>query len=113
MGAPQDKPEAIKGWLASGVGYPLKTMVTVTKAKVNGKSVQTCTFAVGDVDGREFQTALLSRLKTESLGDSNDGMQEMHSYLVNIAGSGLMVNIVLPVDRTAKVFTVSAVPDFR
>jgi hypothetical protein len=113
MLAPRDKADAYKGWLITSSGYPTKTVVGVTKSLFKGKPVQTCTLAIGDVDGHAFQQALTTRLKVTKIDSSNDGMQEFHIYRVQASGKELIVTITLPVGPSVGVFTVSAMAEPR
>jgi hypothetical protein len=113
MFAPREKVDSYKGWGVTSPLYPPKTMVAVTKGRLEGKPVQTCTLAIGDVDGNAFQQALTSRLKTTMIYSDNDGMQKFFFYRIRASGEDLTVMLTLPVDPAVGVFIVGAITETR
>lgn len=80
MLAPQQAPDQFEGWLVTGEGYPNKTMVGVTKGRLDGRPVLTCTMAVAGINGRDVERLFLKRLAARKVGELNDGMQEFRVY---------------------------------
>ena len=80
MLAPQQTPDQFEGWIVTGEGYPRKTMVGVTKGRLDGRPVLTCTMAVAGVNGRDVEKLFLERLAPRKVGELKDGMQEFRVY---------------------------------
>lgn len=78
--APQEAPERFEGWLVTTEGYPKKSMVGVTKGRLDGRPVVTCTLAVAGVTGKDVERLFLERLAPRKVGELKDGMQESRIY---------------------------------
>jgi hypothetical protein len=80
MLAPPQTPDRFEGWLVNGEGYPKNTIVAVTKGRLDGRPVLTCTMAVVGVNGRDVERLFLDRLAPRKTGEQSSGMQEIRSY---------------------------------
>jgi hypothetical protein len=63
--APIEDVDHFQGGLASGNGLPVGATVGVARGKVNGKAVQTCTFALPGLDYVAFEKSFFTRTDAE------------------------------------------------
>jgi hypothetical protein len=80
MFAPPQTPDHFQGWLAKSEGYPKNTIVTVTKGRLDGRPVLTCTMAVAGVNSKDVERLFLERLAPRKTGEQINGMQEIRTY---------------------------------
>lgn len=66
--APVDAMKAFRGWWVTGDDLPAGTMVAVTRATMDGRSVQTCSLKLFDVDRAEFEKRFFDRTGHEMPG---------------------------------------------
>ena len=80
MLAPQQAPDRFEGWLVTSDGFPKKTIVGVTKGRLDGRPILTCTVAIAGVNGKDVERLFLGRLAPRKVGELSDGMQESRVY---------------------------------
>lgn len=80
MLAPPQTPDRFEGWLVNSEGYPKNTLVAVTKGRLDGRPVLTCTMAVVGVNSNNVETLFLERLAPRKTGEQSSGMQEIRTY---------------------------------
>ncbi|MER9121465.1 hypothetical protein NKH93_33950 [Mesorhizobium sp. M0954] len=78
---PVDDVDALQGWEATGDDLSGQTMIAVTKATLNGKSVQTCSIKLFDVDRAAFEERFFARTDAETIGEDRNGMQVSKLYI--------------------------------
>jgi hypothetical protein len=105
---PKQKADALKGWLVKQKEYPAKTMVVVSKREINKTTINTCSLAIVDEDGYEFQKVLSSTLNLTQVAKDNDGMQTLYMYTVKANGEDYILALILPTNRSLKSFSVTA-----
>jgi hypothetical protein len=84
--APIEDAQAMKGWRTTGKTMPEGTVVGVTKARLDGKMVQTCTVAIADVHVESFLKGFFTRTDAEKISEERDATQVSRLYIL-IAGN--------------------------
>jgi hypothetical protein len=82
--APARTPDAYEGWKVSGEGYPKKTTVAVTKARLGGQTIENCTMAVIGIDPDRLEALFIGRFSPAKIGDRDDGMKRYKSYRATV-----------------------------
>ncbi|WFU62691.1 hypothetical protein [Bradyrhizobium brasilense] len=115
MFAPQQAPDQFEGWLVTTDGYPKKTFVGVTKGRLDGRPILTCTVAIVGVDGKDVERLFVKRLAPRKVGEVNDGMQEFRVYKltagVQDAEQTVSVSLATPSDAEPIIVLSSMVDD--
>jgi hypothetical protein len=84
--APVEDAQEMKGWRVTGKTMPEGTVVGVTKARLDGKAVQTCTVAIADVHVESFLKSFFTRTDAEKISEERDATQVSRLYIL-IAGN--------------------------
>jgi hypothetical protein len=92
--APLDTAQAMKGWRAKGNAMPAGTIVGVTKATLNGKPVQTCTVAMGDVES--FLKSFFTHTDAEKISEERSAPQVSRLYILIAGDREQFVRLVFP-----------------
>lgn len=80
---------------------PKGAIVGVTKAKLDGKAVQTCTVAMTDVDHESFLKSFFTRTDAEKIDEKRDGLQISRLYILIAGGREQFVNFKFPASPSA------------
>ena len=67
--APLEDPESASGWLPSDLAIPGKVVIGVTRARLDGRPVETCTVAFTSVPIEAFLKAFFDRTDAEKLSE--------------------------------------------
>lgn len=81
---------------------PKGTIVEVTKGRLNGKAVQTCTVAMTDIDHEAFLKGFFTRTDAEKINENRDGTQISRLYILIAGGREQFVNLKFPASQTAE-----------
>ncbi len=115
MFAPPQTPDHFEGWLAKSEGYPKNTIVAVTKGRLDGRPVLTCTIAVAGVNIKDVERLFLERLAPRKTGEQSNGMQEIRTYRLSTgvqeAEQLVLVSGVAPVNAEPIVILSSMMDD--
>jgi hypothetical protein len=92
-----------KSWTtAADDTMPKGAVVEVTKARLDGKAVQTCTVAMTDVDHELFLKSFFTRTDAEKIDEKRDAVQISRVYILIAGGREQFVNLKFPTSPTAE-----------
>ncbi len=100
--APIEDAQAMKGWKATGKTMPEGTMVGVTKARLDGKPVQTCTVSIADVHVKSFLKGFFTRTDAEKISEERGATQVSRLYILIAGNREQFVNLKLPTATEAE-----------
>ncbi|NGO55064.1 hypothetical protein [Allomesorhizobium camelthorni] len=75
---------------------PKGAVVGVTKARLDGKAVQTCTITMIDLDHESFLKSFFTRTDAEKIDEKRDEMQISRVYILIAGGREQFVNLKFP-----------------
>lgn len=97
--APVDAMKAFRGWQVAGKDLPAGTMVAVTRATMDGRSVQTCSVKLFDVDRAEFEKRFFDRTDAEKIGEERKGRQVSRLFILIAGNRKQLVHLTSPAAR--------------
>ncbi|RWH82149.1 MAG: hypothetical protein EOQ86_09240 [Mesorhizobium sp.] len=101
--APFANVEAAKAWTtAADDTMPRGSVVGVTRARLDGKAVQTCTVAMTDVDHELFLKSFFTRTDAEKIDEERNAVQISRFYILIAGGREQFVNLKFPASPTAE-----------
>ncbi|ESW82281.1 hypothetical protein X760_01445 [Mesorhizobium sp. LSHC422A00] len=110
--APVDAMKAFRGWQVTGDDLPAGTMVAVTRATMDGRSVQTCSLKLFDVDRAEFEKRFFHRTDAEKIGEERKGRQVSRLFILIAGNRKQLVHLTSPAVRsTANAIIASSIVD--
>jgi hypothetical protein len=80
--APLEDPESASGWLPSDLAIPGKVVIGVTRARLDGRPVETCTVAFTSVPIEAFLKAFFDRTDAEKLSEERDETWTSRLYVL-------------------------------
>lgn len=101
--APIPDPGIVRVWVATltGQDLPSGTIIGFTTAKMGGKSVQTCTLALPDVNPPAFEQRFFERMDAEKIAEERNSVQLSRFYIVFVAGRKQLVKLTIPAPTAA------------
>ncbi|RWQ87115.1 MAG: hypothetical protein EOS85_06710 [Mesorhizobium sp.] len=97
--APVDAMKAFRGWQVAGEDLPAGTMVAVTRATIDGRSVQTCSVKLFDVNRAEFEKRFFDRTDAEKIGEERKGGQVSRLFILVAGNRKQLVHLTSPAGR--------------
>jgi hypothetical protein len=101
--APVKNVEAAKAWTtAADDTMPRGAVVGMTRARLDGRAVQTCTAAMTDADHELFLKSFFTRTDAEKIDEKRDAVQISRVYILIAGGREQFVSLKFPASPTAE-----------
>jgi hypothetical protein len=93
MAAPAGRVYAYSAWAVTGDDIPAGTTIVVSRATLNGRSVQTCTVKMAEVERPAFERHFFARTDAEIISQQSNANQLTKSYVLIAGGREQLVNL--------------------
>ncbi|MER8499350.1 hypothetical protein [Mesorhizobium sp. M1142] len=91
--APIEDMKVFRGWQATGADLPAGTMIAVTRATMDGRTVQTCSVKLLDVDRAEFEKRFFVRTDAEKIAEKRKGSVISRLFILIVGNRRQLVHL--------------------